>query len=496
MEKVEKMDLEVLKAELKDLGINNYLIKQKSGKNLYMAKKIVESYDFGRELTKREKRALIQTVLDRRALNTERTQYLSVLIQRLGEAGIEGQDVYGLIINSAIHEHIVDEKGYGYGDLLFNKNNVCQTIGEKIKPEDTKVQSMSILKALSHNINEEEEKALIQELEAMGVNGNIIKQTEIYNVFIAKTIVERYEFEKELSPEEKGAMIQCFISTAATSKQARKQIVELMLTLQKNGFEEQEIYGLMINLAVRGEILENKEKKYTYNKLVFDNTLCEEIVEQRDKIDTKVTPMVILSAQSQCVSEEQEQKIKEEALTWGVNQYFMNRKERSNLYTAKWIVDNFDMGREMVKGEKRAIFQSILGSAKLDSVNPAYIHKLMLKLEKMGFDEEEVSGAIINFATNIIELDRDYYSYSALLSNKDGILVNLDKYAGQIETIVRMSTMAYIIQRSEKIMKKAAKKQKAKGNIKKQSNIRAELDSLVRQEMAQENVEEQEQYQN
>lgn len=489
---MEGIDLDALAKELESLGVNKYVIQQKDSNNLSMAKKIVEDYDFGRDLKPREKGALIQRILDKRPLNQERTRYLATLIKRLRELGFTEQEAYGLIINLAVRGSILKEPGYGYSDLLLNNNNVCQTLGDKIEAKDTAVSYMTILKAVGDTLSEEEEKALRSELQVLGIHSHLIKQRSAENLYMAKSIVENYDFGIPLTQEEKKAILQAILDSSELNRRPGNNLFRLMHVFYEIGLNEQEIYGGMINLSVHGKAI--KEPGYEYNNLLANSEgVRETLLQHKDGIDTEVSGITILTAMSKSVEEAEEQRLKEELEKLGIMPEFIRNKDKSNLYLAKWIVDNCKIGRELIIGEKRDIIQCILNSTKLDTKEHVYLYKLIHQLEKIGFDEQEICGAIINFGVNGILIGTKTYSYNELMSNESGILTNIGDYAGQIKTNVTKGTIANSLNKSEKIMRKAAKRQKAKGAIGKMTDTRANLESLVRQEIAQDNVAEQEQ---
>lgn len=76
------VNIDDLKKELEQLGIESRIIHGKDVKNLYVAKRIVEDYNFGRELRIEEKRGLMEDILDMGVLDTGK-RLLYVLLNRL-----------------------------------------------------------------------------------------------------------------------------------------------------------------------------------------------------------------------------------------------------------------------------------------------------------------------------------------------------------------------------------------------------------------------------
>ena len=79
------------------------LFDTKDIRNVYVAKQIVEGYDFDRTLGKEEKAALIKSILNSSKLNKGDGYYLTKLIQNLEQIGLSTQEVFGIIINAGIY---------------------------------------------------------------------------------------------------------------------------------------------------------------------------------------------------------------------------------------------------------------------------------------------------------------------------------------------------------------------------------------------------------
>ena len=99
-----------------NLGIDTEFLESRDIRNLYTAKEIVDNYEFEREFTKQEKASLIKSILIE-SLNIERTYLLSIFIQNMEEEGLKTQEIYGIIINLGVNGNLVNETGYGYGNL-------------------------------------------------------------------------------------------------------------------------------------------------------------------------------------------------------------------------------------------------------------------------------------------------------------------------------------------------------------------------------------------
>ena len=92
-------EIDRLKRDLINLGIDKRFIESKDIMNVYIAKKIVEEYIFERDISTKEKASLIKAVLNSSSLNKERPTYLKSLVQNMEQTGLKTQEIYGMIIN-------------------------------------------------------------------------------------------------------------------------------------------------------------------------------------------------------------------------------------------------------------------------------------------------------------------------------------------------------------------------------------------------------------
>ena len=304
---------------------------------------------------------------------------------------------------------------------------------------------------------------------------------------MAKRIVEGYDFGRELTQEEKRALIQAILDNASLNKEStsRCYLSTLMKNLQQIGLKkEQQIYGTMINLGVNGAVIE--EAGYGYDRLLKNqDNLCQRIMQHKDKIETRVGSMTILTALSKTIYGQEEQELQDKLERLGISRDFINKKDARNLYMAKRIVEGYEFGRKLSKKEKRAIIQAIVANSRLDN-KKIYISTLMKRFEKMGLKEQEIYGTIINLGVNRAVLKVPRCGYAELLSNQNNACQTIANHIGEIRTGVTEETIEKALSKAEKIMKKVVKRQKDKGTISTQAATRAQLDSLVTGEISQE----------
>ena len=284
-----------LKKELIDLGLDEEFIEAKDIRNVYVAKQIVEGYEFKRELTDEERKAILKAILSNSRLDKGYSCYLSSLIQNMEQIGLDTQEIYGMIINLGINGKVIEETGYDYTSLLNNTNNACQTIVEYKDKIQTDITEGIILKAKSDNLSQEDGEKLKKELIDLGFDEKFIESKDIRNVYVANKIVEGYEFKRELTDDERKAILRAILSNAKLDKKNTSYLSSLIQNIEQIGLDKQEIYGMIVNLGINGKVIE--ETGYDYGSLLSNsNNACKTIAEYKDKIRTDITEGIILKA--------------------------------------------------------------------------------------------------------------------------------------------------------------------------------------------------------
>ena len=424
---------EKIKQELIDLGIDKDFIELKDIRNIYTAKEILDNYSFERELSREEKRELIQTLLNISDLNKNMNRYLTTLIRNMEQIGFNIQEIYGIIINLSINGKILEETGYSYNDLLTNKNNSCQSIKDYKCFLQTKITKGTKLKLKSINQNKDYQEGIKRELINIGIDSDFVESKDIKNVYVAKQIVEGYNWRKELTVEEKKAIVKSILDNAGLNKNGTSYISTMIYNLEQAGFDEQEIYGMIINLGVNGKILE--KTGFEYNILLQSKNRLTKINEYRHEIQTNVTRGTILKAKSLNLSEKEQEKIKQKLINLGIDKDFIESKDIGNVYIANQIVENYNFYENIRSEEKKAIVKAILDNAGLNKNGRRYISTMIYNLEQAGFGEQEIYGMIINLGINGSVSVEKGFSYKDFLSNT-GNVWQIQKYKERIRTSV------------------------------------------------------------
>ncbi len=274
------------------------VIESNDIRNMYVAKQIVEGYNFGRKLTDEERKAILKAILSSSSLNEKKSRkYLSTLIQNMEQIGLDTQEIYGMIINLVINRKVIEETGYDYESLLQNKNNVCQTIAEYKDKIETNITEDTILKAKADYLSKKDGENLKEELIKLGLDREFIELKNISNVYVAKQIVEGYDFGRELTTEERKAILKAILSSSTLNdkKTGCYYLSSLIHKMEQIRLDTQEIYGMIINLGINGKVIEKRGYSYT-NLLSNLNNACKEIANYKDEIETSVKESTIQKA--------------------------------------------------------------------------------------------------------------------------------------------------------------------------------------------------------
>ncbi len=439
-------EINKLKKEFVDLGIDRKFIDSKDIKNIYEAKQIVEGYDFGKEISQKEKAVLIKAVLNRNLLDKDNPVYLSSLIQSMQQIGFDKQEIYGMIINLGVNDRGLKEAGYSYTSLLNNVNSVRETIKDYMLNINTTVTEGTITKALSENLSEAEQKKIMLELEELGIDFDFLNQKDIRNIYFAKRIVDGYNFGEKINADEKAALIKSVLNSTALNKESHTYLATLVQNLEQAGFDEQEVYGMIINLGVNRTLI--KDAGYSYNVLLENSNNFRKLIENyRDNISTTITRITINRAVSENLNKSEPEKIKSELVEMGLDAKFIGSKDMRNLHLAKKIVEDYNFEKEINIEEKAALIKAVLNNNKLDK-DSYCLATLIQNLEQVGLTTQEIYGMIINSGVNGSALEETGYSYNELIKNKNYCIQTLKSYKNRIATKVTNGTIDRALSRN------------------------------------------------
>ncbi len=448
-------EIEELRTEYEKLGISREFLEIKDIRNLYTAMEIVNRYNFAEAISDTQKRGLLQCILSNSVLNKGNNGKLMELFKELEEIGLTEQEGCGAIINLGVNKHVVPYTGYGYQKLLNSRKEAIKMVEYKDEM-DTKVDKFTIQLAEIDSLSSEEIKRLKQECEDLGISKALIDQKDINNLYMAKRICEQYHFEEKLSREEESAIIQSILGNSLLDDNTpRILLLSLIKKLNRIGLTEQEIYGTIINLAIKGKVIE--EKGYGYQDLLTKSNRVLALAQYKEKIDSRVDPLTVLQAKVSYLSQDEMNAIKKIYEDYGISREFIEKKDDRNLYLAYQMVNGYQ------PEDKRGILYALLTPSALDK-GKVQILKLVQSLCQIGLTPKQAYGAITNLAINGRIISKGGYNYSSILLSSKKVL-ELSPYIDEIETEVTAETIEKAKTKSRKIMKNAVKKLKKDGNL-------------------------------
>ena len=448
-------EIEELRTEYEKLGISREFLEIKDIRNLYTAMEIVNRYNFAEAISDTQKRGLLQCILSNSVLNKGNNGKLMELFKELEEIGLTEQEVCGAIINLGVNKHVVPYTGYGYQKLLNSRKEAIKMVEYKDEM-DTKVDKFTIQLAEIDSLSSEEIKRLKQECEDLGISKALIDQKDINNLYMAKRICEQYHFEEKLSREEESAIIQSILGNSLLDDNTpRILLLSLIKKLNRIGLTEQEIYGTIINLAIKGKVIE--EKGYGYQDLLTKSNRVLALAQYKEKIDSRVDPLTVSQAKVNYLSQDEMNAIKNIYEDYGISREFIEKKDDRNLYLAYQMVNGYQ------PEDKRGILYALLTPSALDK-GKVQILKLVQSLCQIGLTPKQAYGAITNLAINGRIISKGGYNYSSILLSSKKVL-ELSPYIDEIETEVTAETIEKAKTKSRKIMKNAVKKLKKDGNL-------------------------------
>lgn len=428
-----------LTEEFKSIGVAKEIIATRNVRNLYMAKQIVESYRGTNNLSIEDKKSLLQCILRNNYLTITKQVLLSTLAQNLEKIGLTEQEVYGTIINLGIKGNVLPYTGYDYSIMLSNNSKKLQEFKKHRREIETNVSSITILKAKSESLSYEQVYKLTQEMNELGIPREFIELKDIRNIYMAKQIVEGYNFEQELTNESKKALLYSILNKSALENNYESYLSSIMFKLEKIGLTEQEIYGAMINLAINNSVLQEQQHG-GYGKMLVNPSRILDLKKSKAEIQTKVSKATIQKAKSESLNEEEVERLKQELRELGISKEFVEEKNIKNIYIAKQIIEGYQFDKELNAESKKALLYNVLNNQYLNKEQTSYLSTLMKNFEGIGLTEREIYGTIINLGINSNIVPIKGYDYTNLLTRSYKVK-ELKEHKQKIETKVTNITI-------------------------------------------------------
>lgn len=463
--KSETMDKDDLINQLQNIGIPNEIIDSANIYDAFIAKEIVEEYDWenniGRRLNNNEKREIIQLIMLKCSQNKS---LLMKLIQKLMLKGLSKQEIYGFILNKGISNYKIEFQ-----------NLAISTREYEISKEDTQVTKDLVLRPKPEVITEGEKNELIQSLIELGIPKEFIESRHIHNLYMVNYIVQNYNWQevlgRSLEDKEKTYIIQKLLNNELLSKKRSCIIGTLIKKLEAKGLNNQEIYGLIINLGINNSL--KSEKECCYSNIISGKIEIENL--QIIDVDKKLGLDTVLKIESESMNNSDKEELIAYLQGLGISNEFLQNKNIYDVFIAKKIVEAYNwkeaIGRRINGEERRGVMQSILAEC---NANKPLLIKLIQKLMLKGLDEQEIYGTVINLALKGMLKDKKSYRYKYILQGNLNILrVNLEDE----DMTVTEETLKKGIINPESIMKKMLVEAKNNESL---SEIPATIEELIR----------------
>lgn len=428
--------------ELINIGISKELIESREIKNLYMAKYILDNYNFKMKLSNQSKSDIFLAIIKNKRFEIGLFCYLSNIMKTLELTGFSEQEIYGIIINSGLNSTVVEDSGFHYSNLLLNKGNCAKKLIEykgKIKTDFTKG---DLIKARFLNLTQEEINNIISMYDELEIDREFTEQKDPRNLYMALEIVNNFKSRYNHTNQQKRGILKEILKSFPLNKGGMGNLIELYKVLEKIGLTEQQIYGTIINWGCKEYVL--PYTGYGYSKILQSgkNKLLE-LSKYKKDFETKVDPYTFENARINNFTKSEQEEVKKEYYSLGIERSYIDKKDFNSIYIAKQIVDGYHLfGRKISKKEKAALLQAVLSNSLLDS-NSKFsnsLHALIKRLKDMGFTYNQRRGIIINAAVNGSIVDRDGLGYRNLLGNENKVL-ELEKYKDEIKTKVSEVTI-------------------------------------------------------
>ena len=320
----------------------------------YFSHAIVEGYDWTqtRRLMPQEKSLLINKMYYK-GVAIKRYRYLYQAIEKALDMDKKPtqEEIFAAIMNIVVDGEL---EGISYKNiLLMPPQEMEELLSRNSDSLRTLVDDFTIDLAIGRG------RALTQmknNLVALGLDKDFINTKRIHNIYMAQRIVESYCFDREITPDEKKAIIYCILDTTTLDEDKHFYLSTFLKNLEDIGFSEQGAYGAIISMAIKRKSMVT-QLPYTYSDLIKSRKCCMELEKYKDSIETNVSDGDIKNAVVKEAS--QDTSILQEYIDMGF-EAFAESINVQNLVYAKKIVDEYDFGRQLTAEERRAVIYCLL----------------------------------------------------------------------------------------------------------------------------------------
>ena len=417
--------IDEVKQELANMGLEKDFIDSKKDLDLYLAKKIVDNYEFDENISSREKVAIIQSILRSSALSKSESGGLSNILVLLRDLSIPEEDISGFIIYSAINSR---NGPLPYNELLFSSIiRLEEAFKDCSFDRDvvTDISNMDILKSLSDNLSEADKERLRRVRKNLGLDDLFNPPITEKNIFVAEEIVKRYCSRQEgtilTDEDKKSVLFQLLNVQSLQQSRGGCTLINLMQYVEKIGLEENQIYSFMMDLAIKGYALDDFSGT-DYNSLLQNtDNACELLSQNPNDINSKIYRSIIVMARARSLTANERTKILEESNQFDPNEEIRESKNKSNnIFVVKALVEDFCRRKDIDEARGRILLNAIIRNNQ-NVIKMYDFAGLLYRLEKVGFSFDQAEEMMIKMSIEDRVLDIRGYSFSSLLGTKNKV---------------------------------------------------------------------------
>ena len=352
----------------------------------------------------------------------------------IGGTKFNNDEILAIIMNIAIDKKLGE---VSYSELLkMNQREMSKTLWENIDEMQPVINpiTLDLLMRRGQAIAKLKEDVL-----AYGVPKEFLEEKDIRNIYTAKQIVDNYVFDKELDTKEKGIIIQVLLKSVWLNKGCR--LTKVLEYLEREGYTEQERYGILINSAILSG--NGNETGYGYDAILINpNKLLEYLQKENGKFPINVGNTAMVLAKMKTLTEQDENQIKQELLNLGIPQELIDTRDIKNLFVAKQIVEGYHFQKPLEPKEIGVLIRTLLMNISLDKSRKGNenLAKTLGIMLKEGLVDQEIYGTLLNMAIGSSWKEIGY-TYGNVIRNRDILLEVLEKYEGRFNTKISDITL-------------------------------------------------------
>ena len=255
------------------------------------------------------------------------------------------------------------------------------------------------------------------------------KEKRMQQKYVLEMIIEGVDwqgFGRNIAKSEKKMIISKILPISMVKN---GDLLRLYTNLSELGLDDRQICASIINVAIDGKVGDVSYKEVLSLGIEEQQKILIENIESL-KLSLSPIDLDIFTKRGKSV-----EKLRTRAVELGVDEEMLNRIDIRNLNYAFRLIDEYDfdenIGRELNTPERKALLLSILGGKTLSNEKSYYLENLHIKLQSLGLNEQEIYGAIINYAAGM-----GNRSYSKVLKgNIENFQKNEIKYDITIDVI-------------------------------------------------------------